>query len=146
MRLYQATTKDLEGVSRLFNEYRMFYGQPSDDMGAVQFIKERLEKHDSIIFAASSENGYAGFVQLYPSFSSVSMKRTWILNDLYVTADARREGVGQALIDEALKLCKRTNAKSVTLQTAPSNKSAQKLYEKNGFLIDDSYLTYSLDF
>ena len=146
MRLYQATTKDLEGVSRLFNEYRMFYGQPSDVEGAEQFIKERLEKHDSIIFAASSENGYAGFVQLYPSFSSVSMKRTWILNDLYVEADARRQGAGQALIDEALKLCKRTNAKSITLQTAPSNKSAQKLYEKNGFLVDDAYLTYSLDF
>lgn len=146
MRLYQATTKDLEGVSRLFNEYRMFYGQPSDIEGAVQFIKERLEKHDSIIFAASSKNVYAGFVQLYPSFSSVSMRRTWILNDLYVAANARREGVGQALIDEALKLSKRTNAKSVTLQTAPSNKSAQKLYEKNGFLVDDAYLTYSLDF
>ena len=146
MHIHQALITDLEGVSRLFNEYRIFYGQPSDLMGATLFLKERMTMKDSIIFTAKIGDRYAGFVQLYPSFSSVSMKRTWILNDLYVSEDARREGAGQALMDAAIRLCKETNAKSVTLQTAPDNGKAQRLYEKNGFHIDDAYLSYTLDF
>ena len=34
MEIYQATIEDLEGVSNLFNSYRMFYEQTSDLEGA----------------------------------------------------------------------------------------------------------------
>jgi len=37
----------------------------------------------------SSADQLMGFAQLYPSFSSVSMKRLWILNDLFVSSEAR---------------------------------------------------------
>ncbi|MGW8957668.1 GNAT family N-acetyltransferase [Paenibacillus sp. NPDC055715] len=65
-----------------------------------------------------------GFTQLYPSFSSVSMKRTWILNDLYVQEEARKQGIAQALLDKAKLHAIQSNAKSLELQTAPDNTNA----------------------
>ena len=46
------------------------------------------------------------------------MKRLWILNDLYVAAEGRRQGVGRALIDRARALAVETGAKGLILETA----------------------------
>lgn len=145
MNIYQATIKDLKGVSHLFNLYRIFYKQPSDYEDAESFISDRLKNEESVIFVAVHEGEYLGFTQLYPSFSSVSMKRTWILNDLYVQEEARKQGIAQALLDKAKLHAIQSNAKSLELQTAPDNTNAQKLYEKNGYQKDTSFLNYSLN-
>ncbi|MFD0768458.1 GNAT family N-acetyltransferase [Bacillus sp. CGMCC 1.60114] len=145
MNIYQATIKDLKGVSHLFNLYRIFYKQPSDYKDAESFISDRLKNEESVIFVAVHEGEYLGFTQLYPSFSSVSMKRTWILNDLYVQEEARKQGIAQALLDKAKLHAIQSNAKSLELQTAPDNTNAQKLYEKNGYQKDTSFLNYSLN-
>ncbi|WP_339285728.1 hypothetical protein [Oceanobacillus sp. FSL K6-3682] len=50
MEISQATMKDLEGVSNLFNLYRVFYQQTSDLEGARAYIKQCLERKDSVIF------------------------------------------------------------------------------------------------
>jgi hypothetical protein len=89
--VYQATVNDLDGVSGLFNLYRMFYQQASDLDGAKKYVKERIENNESIIFVVKDKEKYLGFTQLYPTFSSISMKRAWILNDLYVTTDSRKK-------------------------------------------------------
>src|SRR5690606_4340856 len=101
MELYQATIDDLEGVSDLFNKYRMFYQQKSDLEGAMIYIKKRIEGKESVIFVVKDEQNYVGFTQLYPTFSSISMKRAWILNDLYVDTKARKHGVGEMLLQKA---------------------------------------------
>ena len=75
MEIYRATIEDLEGVSNLFNLYRMFYQQTSDLEGAKTYIKNRLESKDSVIFVVKDKQEYKGFTQLYPTFSSISMKR-----------------------------------------------------------------------
>ena len=146
LEIYRATSNHLEEVAHIFNQYRQWYHQSSDLNGALAFIRERLERKDSVIFVAVQENQLLGFVQLYPSYSSISMKRTWILNDLYVIPEARQEGVGQKLMNASINLCRETNAKSLSLQTAPDNERAQKLYEKNGFTIDREFDPYILFF
>ncbi|WP_416828170.1 GNAT family N-acetyltransferase [Ectobacillus polymachus] len=145
MEVYQATITDLVGVSELFNLYRVFYNQSSDLEGAATFLAERINNQESVIFVAVQEGRYVGFTQLYPSFSSVSMRRMWILNDLYVLKEARGQGVAQKLLDAAKKYALQTEAKSLELQTAPDNKIAQKLYEKNGYQKDTTFFHYSLN-
>jgi hypothetical protein len=60
----------------LFDAYRQFYGKPSDLALASRFIEQRLASGDSVIFLAYTEKvqvrNAVGFMQLYPSFSSVS--------------------------------------------------------------------------
>lgn len=144
MEIYQASMEDLKGVSALFNLYRVFYNQAPDLEAAADYIKERLEKKDSVIYVVKKEGKYLGFTQLYPTFSSISMKRAWILNDLYVDAEARKQGIGEKLIDKAKELAAETGAVSISLSTAPDNSFAQKLYEKIGFKRDEQFYHYEL--
>jgi len=144
MKIIQATMEDLEGVSNLFDMYRMFYQQESDLEGAKTYIKERIENKDSVIFVVKDQQNYVGFTQLYPTFSSISMQRAWILNDLYVDSKARNQGVGEILLYKAKEYAIETGAKSLSLSTAPDNYSAQRLYEKNGYERDSQFYHYEL--
>ncbi|WP_301107380.1 GNAT family N-acetyltransferase [Sporosarcina sp.] len=144
METYQATIEDLEGVSNLFNSYRIFYKQPSDVEGAKKYIKERLENEESVLFVVKNNQRYVGFTQLYPIFSSISMKKSWILNDMFVNQEARKLGIGQMLLHEARNYALKTDAKSIILETAPDNYAAQKLYEKNGYVRDTQFYHYEL--
>ena len=135
MKIIQATQNELEPLVLLFNGYREFYGQPADLEGAKAFLKERLDLKESVIYLAQSEAGkWMGFTQLYPVFSSVSMERSWLLNDLFVHPNHRKKGVGEALIDAAKQLCATTPAKGLLLETGSDNYPAQALYEKLDFL------------
>lgn len=144
MKIIQATIEDIEGVSNLFNLYRMFYQQESDLEGAKAYIKERLENKDSVIFVVKDKQNYVGFIQLYPTFSSISMKRAWIFNDLYVDTKARKQGVGEMLLHKAKEYAIETGAKSINLETAPDNYSAQRLYGRNGYKRDFQFYHYEL--
>jgi ribosomal protein S18 acetylase RimI-like enzyme len=145
MEIFQATIEDLEGVSNLFNLYRIFYQQESDLESAKTYIKERIENKESVLFVVKDKQNYVGFTQLYPAFSSISLKRAWILNDLYVDKKARKQGVGELLLHKAKEYAIETGAKSLSLSTAPDNHSAQRLYEKNGYKRDDQFYHYELD-
>ena len=105
----KAEHSDLAQVSVLFDAYRQFYGQESDLDGSTDFIRERLASKDSEILLAVSEDKVVGFAQLYPSFSSVSMKRVFILNDLFVSPDVRKRGAGTALLKAAERFAPRAN-------------------------------------
>ncbi|MGG0670124.1 GNAT family N-acetyltransferase [Sporosarcina koreensis] len=144
MEIYQATIEDLEGVSNLFNAYRMFYEQTSDVEGAKGYIQKRLENEDSVIFIVKNNQKYIGFTQLYPTFSSISMKNAWILNDLFIDPEYRKKGIGEMLLHKAKDYAIKTGAKSISLSTAPDNFSAQRLYEKNGYERDSQFYHYEL--
>ncbi|MFZ3589877.1 GNAT family N-acetyltransferase [Bacillus sp. DJP31] len=142
MKIIIATLDELDSVVELFNQYRMFYKQASDLIGAQEFLRKRIENKESVIFLATHEDKPVGFTQLFPMFSSVSMKRTWILNDLFVSESARRLGVGEALIDAAIGYGTDTFAKGILLETGNENVKAQALYEKIGFKREESYFYF----
>ena len=130
----RAEFADLNEIAILFDAYRVFYKQQSDMEIALKFIKERFNNSESVIFYAKDENGkYVGFTQLYPSFSSVSVQRTWVLNDLFVLVEMRSLGVGKKLLNKAKEFALVTKVKGIALETAASNTKAQKLYESIGY-------------
>lgn len=142
MMIQRATINDLNSLTELFDSYRIFYKQESNLEGAKSFLKERLVNDDSVVFIAYDETNPVGFVQLYPTFSSVSMKRSWVLNDLYVNASARKKGFGEKLIKKAIEFAEETGAKGVSLETGHDNVTAQSLYEKIGFKKESNYFYY----
>src|SRR5688572_9172756 len=100
-----ATISDLEVISSLFDVYRQFYEQPSDIALATRFIRDRILANESaIILASNNDNKVVGFCQLYPIFCSIEAKPMYSLSDLYVIPDARRLGVGRALLQAAERL------------------------------------------
>jgi GNAT superfamily N-acetyltransferase len=145
MLVKRAGPADVDAIAPLFDAYRQFYGQPSDVAAARAFIDERLRRDESVIFLAVASDGEAlGFTQLYPSFSSVSVRRLWILNDLFVRSGGRREGVGRRLLERAREWAVETDAKGLMLATAVNNAAARALYESCGWREDDEFKHYTL--
>jgi GNAT superfamily N-acetyltransferase len=136
----------IDKIASLFDAYRGFYGQPSNLPQSRDFIAERIDRDESVIFFASDLSGIAlGFVQLYPTFSSIDAHRTWLLSDLFTTPEARGQGVGRLLMNAARDFALSTGAKGMVLETATDNFTAQRLYESLGYVRDPGYYTYCLD-
>jgi GNAT superfamily N-acetyltransferase len=104
----QADVSHLDGLVPLFDAYRVFYGQPSEPDRCRSFLAERLAKRESVVYLAVDEETHEplGFVQLYPLFSSVSVQRLWIVNDLLVQHGARKRGVAAGLLERCRTLAR----------------------------------------
>lgn len=145
MSIRQATIADLEALSVLFDGYRQFYGRDSDVAAAKRFLLDRFNHAESVLFIAHDGTEPVGFTQLYPSFSSVSLGRIFILNDLFVNELGRRKGVGSALLSAAAGYAKAVGAIRLALSTALTNTHAQALYEAEGWERDDDFFyTYPI--
>lgn len=140
----QATVEDLDVLVPLFDAYRQFYRQPSEPDRARQFLLERFEHNQSVIFLAFDRAVAVGFTQLYPAFSSGAMARIFILNDLFVTPEARRHGVASALLRKAAEYAERVHALRLTLSTEITNTAAQAVYEALGWKRDTTFCVYQL--
>jgi GNAT superfamily N-acetyltransferase len=97
-----------------------------------------------VVLLAESQGQAVGFTQLYPSFSSVSMARVFVLNDLFVAPTARRLGVGEALLAAAADHARQLGAVRLSLNTDVQNLPAQALYESMGWARDQKYFAYHL--
>lgn len=144
MKICRVVLSDIDLVVELFDQYRQFYSRASDKKAAKIFLEERLNKNESIIFAAFAEEQMIGFIQLYPSFSSLSMLPLWILNDLYVLPSYRRQSVARHLLNHARDFAKSSGANVITLKTAKTNSQAQALYLALGWIRDDNFLNFHL--
>lgn len=133
LQIKKAAVEDVTALAVLFNGYRVFYKQASDINAAGNFLSERLQRNESVIFMAALDGVAIGFCQLYPIFSSVGLQRTWLLNDLFVSEAARGKGVAAALLQKAKEFGVETNARWLLLQTGADNRTAQLVYEKNGW-------------
>ena len=138
----QATLSDLPVLAPLFDAYRQFYGRAPDLAAAESFLRDRFSHGESVLFLAFADNEPAGFTQLYPSFSSVSLARSFILNDLFVVPGQRRTGVGSALLRAAVDYARSLGAVRVTLNTDIQNARAQATYEAGGWKRDREYYVY----
>ena len=139
----RAGPADLDALAALFDAYRQFYEQPSDLPRARQWLRERLRFGESMVLVAKRGGIAVGFTQLYPMFSSVRTARTWILNDLFVDAGARRKGVARALLDAAAAFAREDGAMGISLETSQDNAAARALYRAAGWN-EDATQWYSL--
>jgi len=140
----RATLADVDVVSALFDSYRMFYDQPSNRTLALDFIGERLQRDESVILLVERDGRAVGFTQLFPSFSSVSAGRAWILNDLYIDQSARRVGAARALLQAAVEFARGTGALRLELETDHDNQPAQELYRSLGWQSYEGTLRFRL--
>ncbi len=143
--IVHAQPTHVDDVAPLFDAYRCWYGEKSDPDGARYFISQRLTAHESEIFYACCGDQAVAFAQVYPVFSSVSMERVWILNDLYVDESVRRQGVGTLLLETASEFAQALGAIRLELETKHDNKIAQAAYEALGWKQNADFVRYSLD-
>jgi ribosomal protein S18 acetylase RimI-like enzyme len=145
LEILRATTDHVDLLAPLFDAYRRFYGCAADLPAAQAFLAERIGRGESIIFLALLDGRPVGFTQLYPTFTSIGIRRAWILNDLYVSPEARKQGVGRELMEAARKMAIESGAAWIELATAKDNDTAQSLYRSCGYCKEEVYDRFKLD-
>lgn len=140
-----ASSAELDDAAHLFDQYRQFYGQSEQLPLCRQFLMDRLLRGESVVLLATVNGQAAGFVQLYPGFSSIACCSTMILNDLFVAGNHRSAGVGRRLVEATIRLASARGAARIQLETAQGNASARALYEQLGFEQSTGFLSYALN-
>jgi len=141
----RASISDLAELHPLVEKYREFYKQPENPK-TVQFLTDRLENDEAVVFIARVDGNPVGFTMIYPTFSTVSLSTVWLLNDLYVTETSRGQGIANLLMDAAEAAAREAGATRIFLRTAHDNTPAQALYESRGWKQDEVFRRYDLVF
>lgn len=137
------TDGDLGALVPLFDAYRIFYRQPSDPALAREFLAKRLGAGEYVGFLARDAAGKAiGFALMSQTFSSVALKRIWLLNDIFVDPQVRKSGAGAALMKAVEDFARTTGAGRLDLFTARTNATAQSVYKRAGWTEDADYLRF----
>jgi len=150
--IQKASVRDVSEVSRLFNAYRKFYGEPADEDRALDFIRGRIELDSAPTSGQCWVPSYflvwtdlgggrraVGFMHLIPSVNTLAMRPIWFLEDLYIEPELRRRGIATELLKYAEGFARSTGAERLTLATAHDNVSAQGLYCKLGYIREDHF-------
>ncbi len=145
--ILHAEMAHMELLIPLFDAYRVGYGKPSHPAECRSFLFNRLMDEDTLILLAfdgeaeaveASPEAYQllGFLQLIPSFSTLALNDLWILNDLYVRPEARRQGVAKKLIEHARGFLTQRWDYGWVLEAPRDNPEAKALCESVGFKKD----------
>jgi ribosomal protein S18 acetylase RimI-like enzyme len=131
-----AEPDEAETVGRLLVEFRDHMGKdwPSDN--AILATVERLiETPDAeyLLAAPDDDSPPAGVVQLRFRLSVWTASPDCWLEDLFVSASARRGGMGEALVALAVERARERGCRRIELDTNEDNDPALALYHRLGF-------------
>lgn len=144
MRIIPASLEHLDQLTPMFIRYRELYGAMPQLEASKAFLAERLNQQEAIISLAFEEDTLLGFCLVYPSFSSVSLRPMWIINDLYVAEEARGKQVAQHLLTTISEQARAQDVVRLRVSIHASNDIAQRLYESANFLEDQHFRNYIL--
>ncbi len=137
---------EVKDIADLIEQYREFYKAPAKPrVELVKFFENRLKNEQSIIWVALENNNPVGFAQIYKSYTTVGLGELWILNDLYVEKESRKQGVADLLISTILQEAKESKILRVDLKTAFDNVAAKALYNKVGFKKDEHFEYFQIN-
>lgn len=141
--IQEVTTTNIDELVPLFDEYRQFYDMPSNLALAKEFLLTRIMNKEAKAFIYYSSKNAAGFVQIYPLYSSLALQSTWQLNDLYVKENSRKQRIATKLMSHVVKQAKLHKIFSIKLSTAKTNTIARDLYLSLGFKPNVQFDNYS---
>jgi len=137
-RAWVAEPHDAETVARLLIEFRDWYGRdwPSDN-AFLAGVERLIERQDTEYLLATPDDDSppVGVCQLrYRWGIWLAAEDCW-LEDLYVREDARRDGVGSALVELAITRARERGCRRVELDVSHENDAGKALYERFGFSV-----------
>jgi GNAT superfamily N-acetyltransferase len=141
------TEADLPELLPLMRSYCDFYEvAPSDDqlLTMSRALIADPDREGVQLIGRDSSGAAVGFATVFWSWSTLSAARIGVMNDLFVTPEARGSGIAQALIDACLDRARQHGAGSLSWQTARDNSRAQALYERIGAQREE-WIDYSLE-
>lgn len=144
MTLVPAQLTHVQGIVPIMEEYRKFCGFDSKEEQTQAFLTHLIKDNKSVMLLVIEEQSQQimGFVNLYPSYSTLALQPIWLLNDLAVSRQFRGRGLAKFLINGALEFAKESGAIRIEFKTEMTNTRAQALYNSLGFSIDKDNVYY----
>jgi len=126
--------EEFEQLLPLIAAYQRFYEVDEIDEGRNRAFFRRFlaPSEDGLLLGARRDGRLVGYACLYWHFSSLEAVESVLMNDLYVTEDARGAGIGRALIEATAEVARERGVPYVEWSTAPDNTTAQRLYDSTG--------------
>lgn len=126
--------EEFERLLPLISAYQRFYEVESidEDRNRTFFRRFLGPSQDGLLLGARRDGRLVGYACLYWHFSSLEACECVLMNDLFVSDEARGEGVGRALIEAAADVARERGVPFVEWSTAPDNHTAQRLYDSTG--------------
>lgn len=138
----QAAIQDIPRIVPVFESYREYFNQKRDPIATDSFLFDRFEHRESVMLIAEVDDDVVGIAHLYPSFSSLSLQRIWILNDFFIIERFRSQGIGKQLIAEVKEYARLTKIKGIELSVEHTNTNAWAFWENRGFKLDEEFRYY----
>jgi GNAT superfamily N-acetyltransferase len=141
------TEADLADLLPLMRGYCDFYEVDPSDETLLAMSRELIadpDKEGLQLIARDGDGRAIGFATIFWTWSTLSAARLGVMNDIFVTPEARGSGAAAGLIEACAERCRRRGIAELDWQTAHDNVRAQKLYERVGAKRDERWLDYSL--
>ncbi len=134
-----AKQKDVDSIVELAYQFEDYLDElestPESDKIPRQRIKdvflEGFSDPKHFIFVAEDEERIIGFSDfwVYPEFIHGGLSA--YLNNIFITEEFRRKGIGSKLLGETIKKAKEMDAVALHISILPENIIAQNFYKKN---------------
>lgn len=141
-----ARPEDAAAIVSLIGEFAEFEklsdvcGVTEDDLRRAIFGENSFVKS----LVARSENVFVGYAIFFPVFKSFRGERSIFLEDLYVSPEFRRRGLGLLMLSEVAKYAKTQGFTRMDWQALKWNTPAVEFYKKLGAETDDENLDFRL--
>jgi GNAT superfamily N-acetyltransferase len=117
----------------LFDEYRQHFGaNPAPDAVAA-WLRDQVVAETERIYLSGDDARAHGICSVVVLPAALTLRTVWLVRDLFVAEDMRRQGVAQSLLDQVADEARAAGAHRLALQTDLANELALKLYAKCGF-------------
>ena len=137
MRVWRAEAAEAADVARLIAEFGAWWGKNVVPEDEVRASVDRIMSGDDGEFLLGALDGEpVGVCQLRFRWSVWKSAEDCWLEDLFVREEARRSGLGRALVEAALKRARKRGCKRIELDVNEDNDAARALYEACGFLTE----------
>ena len=134
MKVWRADTAEAEDVARLIAEFGKWWGKNVVPEAEVRASVERIMGGDDGEYLLGAVDGApVGVCQLRFRWSVWKSAEDCWLEDLFVREEARRSGLGRALVEAALERARERGCKRIELDVNEDNSAARALYEACGF-------------
>jgi ribosomal protein S18 acetylase RimI-like enzyme len=128
----RAVRADAEAVGRLLDDFNSEFDEPTPGAAALaERVRQLLDAGDTVVLVTG--DGPDGLAVLRFRLGIWSDGLECYLAELYVVPDCRGQGLGRALMEEAIDVARAEGATYMELGTGEDDVAARALYESLGF-------------
>jgi len=133
-----ATIEDAPAIGSMVDEFRSYLQALGDvhacaNFGGEQYRRDGFGPHPAFQGLIAERAGQSLAYALYAwDYSTDTGSKTIFLHDLFVRSDCRGQGIGEAVLQRLMDICKAGGATSMSWLVWQTNESAIRFYERMG--------------